>query len=278
MKFNGTALPNIPVELTLEDPLGKEVISDIIQVDSSGLINYEYTTTQNTPEGTYTLIATQEKEKEFIFVGIGQLPTIPVNLEFDKLNYKAGESAIITLSGKASEIISLLIVNPSDKPVGDAVSITLQPDGRGTHTINLEGYASGVYTAVISKGSTQNTEIFTVGLLTGSGDIDINTTKLEYHPGDSILILGDTGTNVLLTLTLTDPNGNEIKIKETFSDKNGKISEDSFRLPSDATSGTWMINAKSGSNFDNAEIDVVTSSAEGMTVSVEQGDQHSRFR
>jgi len=271
MKFNGTALPNIPVELTLEDPLGKEVISDIIQVDSSGLINYEYITTQNTPEGTYTLIATQEKEKEFIFVGIGQLPTIPVNLEFDKLNYKSGESAIITLSGKASEIISLLIVNPSDKPVGDAVSITLQPDGRGTHTINLEGYTSGVYTAVISKGSTQNTEIFTVGLQTGSGDIDINTTKLEYHPGDSILILGDTGTNVLLTLTLTDPNGNEIKVKETFSDKNGKISEGSFRLPSDAISGTWMINAKSGSNFDNAEIDVVTSSAEGMVVSVEQG-------
>jgi len=271
MKFNGTALPNIPVELTLEDPLGKEVISDIIQVGSSGLINYEYITTQNTPEGTYTLIATQEKEKEFIFAGIGQLPTIPVNLEFDKLNYKAGESAIITLSGKASEIISLLIVNPSDKPVGDAVSITLQPDGRGSHTINLEGYASGVYTAVISKGSTQSTEIFTVGLQTGSGDIEINTTKIEYHPGDSILILGDTGANVLLTLTLTDPDGNEIKVKETFSDKNGKISEGSFRLPSDGKSGIWMVNAKSGSNFDTAEIDVVTSSTEGMVVSVEQG-------
>jgi hypothetical protein len=271
MKFNGTALPNIPVELVLEDPLGKEVISDIIQVDNTGVINYEFPTTQNTPEGTYTLIATQEKEKEFTFAGIGQLPTIPVNLEFDKLNYKAGDSAIITLSGKASEIISLLIVNPSDKPVGDAVSITLQPDGRGTHTINLEGYASGVYTAVISKGSTQSTEIFTVGLQTGSGDIDINTTKIEYQPGDSILILGDTGANVLLTLTLTDPDGNEIKVKETFSDKNGKISEGTFRLPSDAISGTWMLNAKSGSNFDNAEIEVVTSSAEGMVVSVEQG-------
>jgi hypothetical protein len=272
MKFNGTALPNIPIELVLENPLGKEVISDIIQVDNTGTVNYEFLTTQNTPEGTYTLIATQEKEKEFIFAGIGQLPTIPVNLEFDKLNYKAGDSAIITLSGKASEIISLLIVNPSDKPVGDAVSITLQPDGRGTHTINLEGYASGVYTAVISKGSTQNTEIFTVGLQTGSGEININTTKIEYQSGDSILILGDTGANVLLTITLTDPDGNEIKIKETFSDKNGKISEGTFRLPSDAKSGTWMVNAKSGSNFDNSEINVVTSSTEGMVVSAEQGD------
>jgi len=272
MKFNGTVIPNTPIELVLEDPLGKEIISDIVQVDNTGFINYEFPTTQNTPEGTYTLIATQGKDKEFIFVGIGQLPTIPVNLEFDKLNYKAGDSAIISLSGKASEIISLLIINPSDKPVGDAVSITLQPDGRGTHTINLEGFSSGVYTAVISKGSTQSTEIFTVGLQTGSGDIDINTTKIEYQPGDAILILGDTSANVLLTITLMDPDGNEIKVKETFSDKNGKISEGVFRIPSDAKSGTWMINAKSGSNFDNVDIDVVTSSAEGMVVSVEQGD------
>jgi hypothetical protein len=219
MKFNGTAVPNTSIELVLEDPLGKEVVADILQVDESGSVYFEYQTTQVTPEGTYTLIASQNKDKEFIFAGVGQLPTIPVNLEFDKLNYKAGDSAIITLSGKASEIISLLIVDPSDKPKGEAVSITLQPDGRGTHTLNLEGYTSGVYTAVISKGSTQSTEIFTVGLQTGSGDIEINTTKLEYHPGDSVLILGDTGSNVLLTITMTDPEGNEIKVKETFQTK-----------------------------------------------------------
>jgi len=272
MSFNGTALPNIPIEFVLEDPLGKEVVSDIIQVDGTGNVYYEYQTSQITPEGTYTLVASQEKDKEFIFAGVGQLPTIPVNLEFDKLNYKAGDTAIISLSGKASEIISLLIINPSDKPTGEAVSITLQPDGRGTHSLNLDGFGSGVYTAVISKGSTQSTEIFTVGLVTGSGDIDINTTKIEYHPGDSILVLGDTGENVLLTITLTDPDGHEVKTKETFSDKNGKISEGSFRIPTDGKSGVWNINAKSGSNFDNVEIDVVTTLEEGMVVSVEQGD------
>lgn len=271
VKFNGTALPNIPIEFVLEDPFGKEIVSDILQVDDSGNIQYEFPTTQNTDEGTYTLIATQGKDKEFIYTGIGQLPTIPVNLEFDKLSYKTGETAIISLSGKASEIISLLIIDPSDKPKGDSVSITLEPDGRGTHSIILEGFTAGVYTAVISKGSTQSSEIFTVGLQTGSGEININTTKLEYHPGDSILILGNTGDNVLLTLTMVDPEENEIKVKETFSDKNGKISESSFRIPSDAKSGTWSINAKSGSNFDNAEINVVTSSGEGMVVSVEDG-------
>ena len=48
------------------------------------------------------------------------------------------------------------------------------------HTyLDLDGYASGVYTAVISKGSAQSTEIFAVGLQTGSGSIEINTTKVE---------------------------------------------------------------------------------------------------
>ena len=272
IKFNGTALPNKPIELILEDPLGKEIFSDILQLDESGTVNFEFPTTQSTMEGTYTLIATQEKYKEFSYVGLGQLPTIPVNLEFDKLNYKAGETAIITLSGKASEIINLLIVDPSDKPKGDSISIKLQPDGRGTYTIDLKGYSSGVYTAVVSKGSAQSSEIFTVGLQTGSGDIDINTTKIDYLPGDSVLILGDTAANNLLTVSLIDPDGNEIKTRETFSNKNGKISEDSFRIPSDAKPGTWTIKAKSGSNFDNVEINVLSVIQEGMVVVVEDGD------
>ena len=272
MKFNGTALPNKSIEILIEDPLGKEIVSDIIQIGDSGVIEFEFQTTQITPEGTYTLIATQDKHKEFIYAGLGQLPTIPVNLEFDKLSYKIGETAIITLSGKASEIISLLIIDPSDKPTEDPTSITLQPDGRGTHSINLKGYSAGVYTAVISKGTAQSTEVFTVGLQTGSGEIKINTTKTQYSAGDSILILGDTtSNNVLLTLTMINPNGDEIKIKETFSDKTGKISESSFRIPTDAIPGTWKINAKSGSNFANTEIEVLAVIQEGMVIQVGEG-------
>ena len=271
MKFNGTALPDKSIELVLEDPLGKEVISDIIQIDGSGIVSFEFPTTQNTMEGTYTLIATQETYKEFIYAGIGQLPTIPVNLEFDKLNYNAGDIAVITLAGKPSEIVSLLIIDPSDKPKEDATSIQLQPDGRGTHTIDLKGYSSGVYTAVISKGSAQSSETFTVGLQTGSGEININTTKIDYNPGDSVLILGDTSPNNLLTVSMIDPDGKEIKTRDTFSNKNGKISEGSFRIPSDAKPGVWTIKATSGSNFNNVEINVLGVIQEGMVIDVEDG-------
>jgi len=271
MTFSGTALANTPIEFIVENPLGKDIHSDIIEVGDSGFVQFEFPTTPTTIEGTYTIIATQGSDKEFIFAGVGQLPDIPVNLEFDQLNYKAGDIAEISLTGRASEVISLLIINPSDNPVGDAESITLQPDGRGTYFLDLDGYASGVYTAVISKGSAQSTEIFTVGLQTGSGEIKVNTTKLDYLPGDSLLILGDTSPNALLTVTLTAPDGHEVKIKETFSDKNGKISDSSFRIPSEATPGTWTINVKSGSNFANIAIKVLAIATEGMIIHTSEG-------
>jgi len=271
MKFNGTALPNKPIEITLEDPQGKELFSDVIQLDESGYVEFEYATEQSSFKGTYTLIASQEKYAELIFAGLGQLPTIPVNLEFDELNYSTGETAIISITGKASEIVSLLIIDPSDKPIADSVSITLEPNGTGKYELDLEGYASGVYTAVVSKGNEQSSEVFTVGLVTGSGEIQINTTKLDYTPGDSILILGETGKNVLLTISLADPDGNIVKEKDTFSDKNGKISEGTFRIPSEGKSGMWSINAKSGSNFDTIQIEVIATATDGIQINVEEG-------
>ena len=274
LKYNGTALPNQSIELVLEDPLGAEIISDIFEVGKSGEIEFEYKTTANIDkEGTWTLIATQGKYKEFIYVGLGELPSIPINVEFDKLNYKSSDQAIITLTGKPSDVINLLIIDPSDKPKGEAIPITLKPDGTNSHILDLKGYSSGVYSAVVSKGSAKSTETFTVGLQTGSGEITISTTKISYEPGESILVLGETKPNVLLTLILIDNKENEIKEVLTYSDKQGKITEDAFRIPSEVESGTWKINAKSGSNFDTVEFEVTTLKIEGLAIFVEEDQQ-----
>ena len=81
MKFNGTVLPNKVLEIVLEDPLGVEKFSDIIQVDESGMVEFEYPTVANVDkEGTWTLIAAQEDKKEFIFAGLGEIPSIPINM------------------------------------------------------------------------------------------------------------------------------------------------------------------------------------------------------
>ena len=257
MKFNGKAMPNKPIEIILEDALGKEIFSDIIQTDDTGFVEFEFPIELSSVKGTYTIIVSQENEKKFIFVGVGQLPPIPFNLELDKLNYKAGEIAMISIIGKESDMVSLRILDPLDNPKGDVVMIALGPDGSGSYSLELDGYLSGVYIAVISKGNTQSTEIFTVGLQTGSSKIEINTTKMNYLPGDSILVLGNTSPNVILNIILIDPEGNEVKMKETFSDKNGQISESSFRIPNNAEPGMWTINANSGSTYDLIELEVL---------------------
>lgn len=271
MRFNGTALPNQQLDLVLEDPLGIEKYSNIIDVDETGYVTLEYQTTANVDkEGTWTLIATQGNIKEFSYAGLGENPSIPINLEFNKLNYKSSEKALITFSGKPSEILSMLIVDPSDKPKED-ITINLKADGRGTYELDLKGYGAGVYTAVVSKGSSKSSEIFAVGLQVGSGSIEINTTKIEYNPGDPVLVLGETNPNVLLTMILYDPTGKEVKIKETFSNKNGRISEEGFRIPTSAQPGKWQIKAMSGSNFDLIDIVVSAVKQEGMIISILDG-------
>ena len=282
MKFNGTALPNKSLELILQDPLGDERFSDIIEVNATGNVELAYPTIANVDkEGTWTLIAEQDGKREFIYAGLGQIPSIPINIEFDKLNYKSTETATISLTGKPADRLTLLIIDPSDKAKiienQTTVFITLGQDGKKTYNLNLSGYSSGVYTAVVNKGSSKSSEVFTVGLQTGSGDIKISSTKLEYRPGESILVLGDTKENSLLTLSLIGPHGTVWKTKEIFSDKKGKIADDSLRLPSSAESGIWKVYAKSGSNFANTEFEVITSKEKGLVVTVEQGGQIPGF-
>ena len=283
IKFNGSALPNKTLELILEDPLGDEKLSDIIKIDETGRVEFEYKTIANVDkEGTWTLIAEQDGKSEFIYAGLGQIPSIPIKIAFDKLNYKSTETAKMTLTGKPSDKLTLLIIDPSDKPkiITDgksSISITLGQDGRKTYDLDLSGYSSGAYTAVVNKGVSKSSAVFTVGLQTGSGAIKISSTKLDYRPGESILILGDTKENSLLTLSLIDPHGTVWKVKEVFSDKKGKIANDNLRLPSAAETGKWKVNAKSGANFANIEIDVITSKAEGLVVTVEQGIEISGY-
>ncbi len=272
IRYSGTAQPNQAIELVLEDPLGIEIDSVITNTDGSGAVGFEYQTDRNSKEGTYRLTAKQGEHREFVFVGLGQLPEIPIYFEFDKLNYKSFETATIYLTGSASELVSLLIIDPSDKPKGEAVSITLAPDGTAKHVLDLGGYKSGVYTAVISKGTAQSKATFTVGLEIGAGNISVLTTKADYAPGDSLLILGETEVpNTLLTLDLMDPDGDTVKTTDTFSDKNGRISESSFRIPSEAKLGAWTLKATSGPNFDTVQINVA-STREGIVVSVEDRD------
>src|SRR3970282_1625441 len=118
-------------------------------------------------------------------------------------------------------------------------------------------------------GNAQTSDVFSVGLQTGSGEINVRTTKETYQPGESILILGDSSENMLLTIELIDPDGKVVKTKDSFTNKDGIFSEGSIRIPVEATVGTWTIHVKSGPNFDDVKITVKASKEEGMIIYVD---------
>jgi len=270
IKFNGTAIPNQLIDLMLEDNFGNEIISDIVQVDETGFIEFEYQTTENDDEeGTWTLVATQNENKEFIYVGYGEFPTIPVNLEFNKMNYKTSEKAIISVIGKPSDVLKMIIINPSGNISGEETLIELREDGRETYELDLAGYGSGIYTAVIQKDNSQSSEKFSVGLQLGSGPIEVKTTRTEYNQGERILLLGSTNANSLLNVILIDPKGIEMKVMEVPSKSDGTFTVNEFKIPSNGILGTWKINVNSGSNFESVEFNVISEKGQGLTITVE---------
>ena len=270
LQLFGTAIPNQLIDLMLEDNFGNEIISDIIQVDETGFIEFEYQTTENDDEeGTWTLVATQNENKEFIYVGYGEVPTIPVNLEFNKMNYKTSEKAIISVIGKPSDVLKMIIINPSGNISGEETLIELREDGRETYELDLAGYGSGIYTAVIQKDNSQSSEKFSVGLQLGSGPIEVKTTRTEYNQGERILLLGSTNANSLLNVILIDPKGIEMKVMEVPSKSDGTFTVNEFKIPSNGILGTWKINVNSGSNFESVEFNVISEKGQGLTITVE---------
>jgi len=271
IRFNGTATPNQPIELTLEDNFGNEVASETLNVNESGYIEFTYQTVENDDEeGTWTLIATQNDAKEFSYVGYGEMPIIPINLEFNKVNYSSSENAIISLLGKPSELLKMIIINPTGSINGDEISIPLQEDGRATYELELTGFSSGIYTAIIQKGNSQSSEKFSVGLVTGSGPINVQVTNSEYRAGERILLIGSTSGNSLLTAELIDPNGVSIKKIDVPSKNDGTFKIDQFKVPSDAISGTWKINVVSGTNGSSSEFEVVSFNQDSIVISIGQ--------
>lgn len=268
--FNGTAKPNEELQVVVEDPQGTEVYTEFLNIDSSGVVNIELPTFQSSIEGTYVLFASQGDDIDIVIVGLGQLPEEKIVVKPDKLNYSTSEKALLEIKGPASSSVSLLILDPSGKKKFNTDNpIILGPDGKSHYELDLSGYGSGVYTVVLTRGNAQTSEVFSVGLQTGSGEINAKTTKETYQPGESILILGDSSKNALLTIELIDPDGNVLKTKDTFTNKDGIFSENSFRIPVEAKVGTWTIHVKSGPNFDDVKITVQGSVEEGMVIYVD---------
>ncbi len=275
MTFTGTVQPGYVVGAMITDPIDNEVYSETIEPDLDGNILIEFVTTHFDQEGTYTLHITQNSNTAVIFGGLGEPATEGIEIHIDKINYRSSESINAIIEGSPKSAITIIVLDSADrKKLNDPKVIG--SSGRLNYLLDLSEYPTGVYTLIVTKGGIEKEAIFGVNIGYGTGIIDIKTTKSEYVRGSDILVLGkiDTNTPVLMDLSLLDPNGVVVKTKQVFSggsSTNDRISDNTFRVPTDAIFGTWALKAQSGdTNVGTAEFKVIEVMESGAQISVEK--------
>ena len=252
--LTGTALPNEDLALIIKNPDDDTIRFDVLKIDESGEIKYEFPSSGH-EEGTYVLKATQNDVTQVSLFTLGTTSYDRVVVYLEKMNFKANSQSVLTILGPPSTDLTLNIFDPSDNRKFTE-SIKTNSIGTKTFEFDLTGYSSGVYKAVVSNPTYQDTAKFSVGLSAGSGAINFSSTQTDYSPGESILIIGNTGANSLLNIFLIDPDGEIIYKGEIFTDKEGGFTTEMLGIPSNAESGIWQIKAQSGLDHKEMEITV----------------------
>jgi hypothetical protein len=252
--LTGTALPNEDLSLLIKNPDDDTIRFDVLKIDKSGEIKYEFPNS-GYEDGTYVLKATQNNVTQVSLFTLGTTSYDRVVVYLEKMNFKANSTSKLTILGPPSTALTLNIFDPSDNRKFTE-SIKTNSIGTKTFEFDLTGYSSGVYKAVVSNPTYQDTAKFSIGLSAGSGAINFSSTQTEYSPGESILIIGNTGANSLLNIFLIDPSGEIIYKGEIFTDKEGGFTTEMLGIPSNAESGIWQIQAQSGLDHKEMEITV----------------------
>ena len=253
--FSGNAIANQNLLVSLEDPKGSEIFSNIITVDPSGIISFDVPISKTSMKGTYILYSNQGDEESITVVGIGEDPVEVIVVNTSKLNYSSNENVVVTIQGMPNASVSLIIIDEASKErLSD--SVELGPDGFLIYEFSSDDLSSGAFSIELRQGKARGDTVFTIGLTSGSGPIQMQTTKDNYNPGESILVMGNTGKNSLISVTLHDPDDNILKKVETFSNKEGAFRTDKFRIPNDPLIGEWTVKAKSGGNIADYKITV----------------------
>lgn len=174
------------------------------------------------------------------------LTQVSYQVNLDRLNYQNTDILHIFLAGKPNDTVNLNIFNHFDlKKFSDV--IYPGKDGLVIYSLNLTSYGPDTYFAILSKDNNDIAKLgFAVDLSPSGGyRVEMNTTKLEFHLGDSIPIKGILDSNSTIHMTLTDPKNMSQYSNTTQSDATGIFST-TLHIPTHSTTGIWKIDATNG--------------------------------
>jgi len=242
---------------------------DVFTSNADGSLNYEFVADDIFSSGTYTAVIKQESGSDAALFGIGQYPATVLVALMEITNFELDSKAILSIVGPALSSLSITILDSNDN-IKITDSITSSSIGKYKYTIDLDGLDSGVYRAVVSSINIQDSVRFSIGLESASGPISLVATQANYSAGESIFIIGNTGSNARIIITLFAPSGNVSAITETFSDSTGAFSTNVIGIPSDGSLGDWKITAHNRLDNNSIEINVSIPTGKSLTLQIEE--------
>jgi len=266
----GISESNTDTTIWIKDQDKKIILYDIFTTNANGDLDYQFNVDDRFSSGTYTVIVKQDGGgSDATLFGIEQYPTTSITALMSKTNFPLDSKAVMNIIGPQSTKLTITVLDSNDN-VKLTDFVTTTSSGKAKYAIDLDGLSSGIYRVAVSATNVQDATKFSVGLEAGSGPISLITTQDNYSPGESILIIGNTGNNARLIITLYDPLGNVVSETETFSDGSGNFSTENIGIPSDGSLGNWKITAHSRLDTKSIEINVSIPLGLGLTLQIEE--------
>ena len=269
INLTGTGEPSKNTTIWIKDQNDSIIHYDVFTSQPNGDLNYEFLLTESLSAGTYTMVLKQENGADAILFGIGQYPSPSIVTLMEKTNFTLNSKAVLSIIGPPTSKLSIKILDSNDN-IETTDSLMTSSAGKSKYAIDLAGFSSGVYRAVVGSTNIQDSVKFSVGLEPGSGSITLLSLEENYMPGETIFVLGATGTDARITITLYDSNGNVSSKTETFSDGTGNFSTHEIGIPVDAELGTWKLTAHSRLDTKSIDINVTLPSIKGITLEIDE--------
>ena len=267
--ITGSGEPTKQTTVLVKNEDDKIIHYDVFTSQANGDLNYEFMLDDTISAGTYVIILKQENGSDAALFGIGKYPSTSIVTLMEKTNFTLNSKAVVSIIGPSSSKLSIKILDANDN-IKSTNTITTSASGKSKYAIDLQGLSSGIYRAVVSATGIQDSVKFSVGLESGSGAISLIAIQEQFSPGESILVLGNTGANARLTVTLYDPSGNVSSATETFSDTSGNFSTSEIGIPVSAELGVWKITAHSRLDTKSIDINVTIPTEKGITLQLEK--------
>ncbi len=266
----GISESNTQTTIWIKDQNKKILYYDVFTTNANGDLNYQFVLDDTFSSGTYTAIIKQKGGgSDAALFGIERYPTASITALMTKTNFPLDSVAVMNIIGPQLTKLSVTVLDSNDN-IKLTDSVTTTSSGKAKYAIDLTDLSAGIYRSAVSATNAQDAVKFSIGLETGSGPISLITTQENYSPGESILILGTTGNNARLTVTLYDPSGSIVSETETFSDGSGNFSTENIGIPSDGSLGNWKITAHSRLDTKSVEINVSVPLGLGLTLQIEE--------